>query len=259
MVDDLLALESAWPLFYGGTVVAFLLTVEVGFRVGRRRAARAHPEEKAQTGTVLAALLGLLGFLLAITFGIAESRFTERKHLVLGEANAIGTTWLRAGFLGAPHGPAARALLREYVDVRLEASRPGRFEAALARTEAIHRALWTHAEAVAAEAPRSVPLGLFVQSLNDVIDLHEERLTVALRYRIPPVMMTTLYVLAFLSMGTLGYGAGLSGPRNLVVTTVLVASFSAVLLLIVDLDRPQQRLFHVNQEALEDTRESMDG
>ncbi|MFP4600090.1 MAG: hypothetical protein ACLFVJ_17665 [Persicimonas sp.] len=261
MLREILAEEKHWWLFYLATILFFMLVVEVGYRFGRRRRNKADPEQKSQTGTVLASLLALLGFLLAISFGIAADRFGERKALVLEEANAVSTAFLRADFLDAPQRMAVQRLLREYAQMRVEYVRRGdlgEVEEGLARSEEAHRELWALARAAAGERPRSVPVGLFVDSLNEVIDLHEERVTVGLRHRIPPSLLWTLYLVAFLSMGTMGIHFGLSGTRNGTTTVALVVAFAAVLLLIVDLDQPTQRLFDVSQEPLADTVQIMD-
>ena len=78
---------------------------------------------------MVAATLALLAFILAFTFGLAGSWFDVRRRLVIDEANAIGTTYLRAGMLPEPHRSDVRDLLREYVDVRLEAIKPGKLGA----------------------------------------------------------------------------------------------------------------------------------
>jgi hypothetical protein len=62
-----------WALF-GTTVVLILLAIEVGYRVGRWRQWRAEHERETPVGTIVAAILGLLAFLL-FTFGMAAARF----------------------------------------------------------------------------------------------------------------------------------------------------------------------------------------
>src|SRR5512135_1488179 len=91
-----------WGVF-AATVVVVLVAVEVGFLLGSRRRRRSEEALKAPVGELVAAMLGLLALLLAFTFSLAASRFDTRRSLVLDEANAIGTTWLRAGLLAEPY------------------------------------------------------------------------------------------------------------------------------------------------------------
>lgn len=81
------------------TVGLVLAAVEVGFRIGRWRGQRSEHEQETPVGAIVAAILGLLAFLLAFTFGMAASRYELRRELVLDEANAVGTTYLRAGMV----------------------------------------------------------------------------------------------------------------------------------------------------------------
>ncbi len=263
MLDKLLTSDTHWWLFFASTIVVFLLTVEGGFWFGCWRRGRTDPEQKEQAGTVLAALLALLGFLLAISFGIAADRFSQRKALVLQEANAIGTTFLRTDFLPEPQRSQSRKLLADYVHVRLQPLARGRHAAmaqldtAIKRSEQIQTKLWALADQVGNTRPRSVPVGLYIDSLNSVIDLHEERVTVGMRYRVPPSLLWTLYLVAFLSMLVMGIHFGLSGTRNMLASVALVVAFSAVLLLIIDLDQVRQHLFHVTQTPMMDVQTSI--
>ncbi|RVU40969.1 hypothetical protein EA187_19505 [Lujinxingia sediminis] len=257
MIDRILSSETHWWFFFAGTIVFFLLMVEGGYWVGRWRREHTDPEQKSQTGTILAALLALLGFLLAISFGIAADRFAERKALVLQEANDIGTTFLRTNFLPQAQGDTSKTLLAAYVDTRLRPLETADVDAAIHDSVELQSALWEQATIAAAAHPRSVPVGLYIDSLNDVIDRHEERVTVAIHYRIPPSLIWTLYLVALLSMVVMGLNFGLAGTRNMLASVALVMAFSAVLLLIVDLDQVHQRLFTVSQSPLEDTQASI--
>lgn len=239
------------------TVTLLLVVAEVGFRLGRRHPT-ADDDRKTQAGVLIAALLALLGLLLAFSFSIVESRFTARKNLVLEEANAIETTWLRAAVLPAPHDERVQALLRAYVGYRVGRRTPEALDAAIRLSEDLHEDLWAEAVLVGERYPESEMVSLFMRSLNEVIDLHESRITVALHQRLPTPILLTLYVVSILSMAVLGYGAGLSRTRTLLPTTALVVAVSAVVVLIVELDRPMGRLIEVNQAALVDVREAMD-
>jgi hypothetical protein len=207
-------------------------------------------------GAIVAAILGLLAFLLAFTFGMAASRFETRRELVLDEANAIGTTYLRAALVPEPHRTDIRALLRDYVAVRLEGVEPGMAVPALARSEELQGRLWAQAIQVAEKKPTPIT-GLFIQSLNEVIDLHAKRVTMGMRNRIPIPMWGALYFTAILAMAGVGYHEGLTSTTRTLATLVLVVTFSGVLWLLADLDRPQEGLIKVSQQALMDVRKSM--
>ena len=172
-----------WALFIFILLVV-LLSVEFGYRLGKYRRSRREEEKEAPLGTMVGATLGLFAFILAFTFGLAASRFDTRRQLLLDEANAIGTTYLRAGML-PEGGQQVRDLLRDYVAARLEAVQPGKLTEGMRRSDEIQQKLWTQAETVGNKNPNSIVVGLFVQSLNQMIDLHAERLQAAVRSRIP--------------------------------------------------------------------------
>src|SRR5262249_1356059 len=107
-----------WGLFVLILVVV-LLSVECGYRLGKYRRSRQEQENEAPVGTMVGATVGFIAFILAFTFGLAASRFDTRRQVLLDEANAIGTTYLRAGML-PEQGEQIRELLREYVDARVD-------------------------------------------------------------------------------------------------------------------------------------------
>ncbi len=139
---------------------ALMLTAtEAGFRLGRKFEARTPENIKSQIFTVEAAILGILALLLGFTMSMAVSRFEIRKQLVLEEADAIGTSSLRAQLLPAPAGPEISSLLREYVNVRLQYGTAGND---LARLEDLNRQsgrlqteIWTRTVAYAQQDPKS--------------------------------------------------------------------------------------------------------
>ena len=162
---------------------------------------------------MVGAMLGLLAFMLAFTFGLAASRFDERRHTILDEANAIGTTYLRGGLLPEPYRTEVRRSLREYVDVRLEGVQSGKLNQAISRSLELHARMWSQAAAVAELDPRSIVNGLFIQSLNAMIDLHATRVMVGPRSRIPMIIWGVLFFVATVAMAGMGYHEGLAGTR----------------------------------------------
>ena len=244
-----------WTLLVGTVAITFL-AVEVGYRLARYRRQRSEEEKEAPVGGMVGATLGLLAFMLAFTFSLAASRFDARREVVLDEANAIGTTYLRAALLPAPIAADSRNLLREYVDVRLAGTQAGNVEQAITKSEELHGRLWSQAVAAVA-IERSPMTSIYIQTLNEVIDLHAKRVMVGLRSRVPGAIWMGLYLLAVLAMMAMGYHEGLTSTRRSPAVVALVFAFSAVLILIVDLDRPGQGLLQVSQQAMIDLRNSM--
>lgn len=256
MITPLLDLLPTWMVFLM-TVAFSWLSVEAGYLFADFWRRRGEKEKEGPIAAMEAAMLGLLAFVLTFTFGMAASRFDARRELVLDEANAIGTAYLRAQMLPTPSGAEIQRLLRDYVKTRLEAIQPGKLEGSIAKSEQLHNLLWAQTVAVARDMPNSTVLLLFVQSMNEVIDLHQKRLTIALRNRIPASIWDALYLVAGITMISMGYYLKVTDSQRSIATVALSVSFSVVILLIVGLDRPQAGLIEVSQQALIDTQKSM--
>lgn len=249
---DLLPLWSILPL----TILIALLSVELGYRLANYRLRKSQEEKESPVGGMVGGTLGLLAFMLAFTFSLAGSRFEDRRQVLLSEANAIGTTYLRAAMLPEPMRTESRNLLREYVDVRLDAVQSGNVNEAIVKSEELQNRLWELAVA-ATEKDRSPIAGLYVASLNEVIDLHAARVMAGLRSRVPGVIWIVLYLLAILTMVIIGYHSGMVHSRRSIAMLALVIGFSSVLYLIADLDRPGQGTLRVSQQSMIDLRNSM--
>jgi hypothetical protein len=239
-------------------IAAILLAVfEVGYRVGRWRQERTPDEKEGPTTMLVGSLLALMAFLLAVTMGMASDRFDTRRGLVLDEANAIGTTYLRAGYLPQPYGADSQALLREYVPLRVNVADQQVRAANFARSTEIHAELWAMAEELARATPDSVVLGLYIETLNQTIDLHATRATAIVYARVPETVLILLILGAALTLGMVGYSAGLTHRRSLPGAVVLVVVLAAVLTLVVDLDRPRDGFLQVSQQPLLDLQEQI--
>lgn len=243
---------DAMPLWllYLVTAGVVLLAIEIGWRLGNRQHL-ADPEQKGSSlGAAVGATLGLLAFLLAFTFGMAANRYDSRKLLVLDEANAIGTVYLRADFLPEPQRSDFRETLRIYTTLRVRGVTQIMTPEIRAETATLHRRLWdTGISAIDQVEPAL--MASFVQSLNELIDLDESRVTAG-RNRIPDTIWFVLYSVTILSMAAMGYQFGLNGERNWAVILLLTLGFTAVLVLIADLDRPQAGIITVSQQSLLD-------
>lgn len=238
---------------YIAALFLFFVAIEGAYRLGRR----VHDDSgTSHTGNTLGAMFALVGFLLAFTFGMAGSQYNARRGLVLEDANAIGTAYLRTAQLPGPYRLNSRALLRDYVsDRHLDVDVESMGERT-ARWEKLQMQLWAEATAVAEEHPTPIT-SLFIQSLNEMFDIHARRKTVTLWTRIPPMIFGTLAFLSVLVMASLGYLLGSNGRRHAFPTFLLVVTYATVFLLVIDLDRPAQGLFQVSQQPMIDLRQNM--
>lgn len=242
--------------FYVVVTMLMLAFGEVGYQFGIHARTRQDKEAPASLGPMVGGLLGLLAFVLAFTFSMASSQHDLRKRNVLEEANSIGTAYLRADLIDEQYGTEVKRLLREYVDVRLKAASESDLDAAIAKSVEIHSQLWTQGSA-AARANPSTNTALMIQSINDVIDLHEKRVTGALRNRIPDSVWLSLLAITALTMIAMGTQVGLTGRRRLVAVIPLVLAFSALVTLVADLNRPQSGLITIGQQSMVDLHGSM--
>jgi hypothetical protein len=250
--ETLLDRSPVW-LIYAGTVLLLLVGNEIGYRIGVWRRARMPEGEKAPATAIVGSTLGLLAFMLAFTFGMAGSRFDARKQLVLDEASAVLRAHQRAQFLPEPPRSECSRLLRSYAELRADVPKVpniSELQALVTRSEGIQDALWK-AAATLADRP-SPSLSIFIQSLSELTDLQMRRVRAAVWNRIPPTIVLTLYGIAFLALTATGYGAGLAESRTTVPSVMLILTFAAIIVLIVDLERPRQSLFEVSQQPMTD-------
>ena len=219
-----------------------------------------HATLKEPFGALQAALLGLVALVLAFGLSMAVGRFDARRAAVVEEANAIGTTYLRAQTLSEPARTRSLELLRDYTDAAIDYSEtvPGTSAqlAAIARAERIQRGLWRLAGESLDEAPTDSAPRLYVETLNQMIDMEAARIS-ALRNRVPDSVLLVEVLGAALALGLLAlYLAILSRG---VVTVVIAAVFVAVVLLVTfDLDRPTRGLIQVSDAPLVALRVSME-
>jgi hypothetical protein len=224
--------------------------VEVGLRLTLRVPADVARERQEQIEATRNEIAVLLSLLLGFTLAMVLSRFDLRKQLVVDEANAIGTTSLRAQMLPEPSRSKAQELLRQYTEARLEFSKPGTdsgtSQSAMNRSKQVQTDLWQQAVAVAQQNPGPIT-ALFVNSLNETIDLDAKR-RAALENRVPSPIWGTLVFLSLLTCLMVGYSQRQRFLPAMLVPPLMIA---IVMTLIADLDTPGNGLIRVGQESIE--------
>jgi hypothetical protein len=229
-------------------VLALLvLALEVGFQLS-------HYPSMEGAAALQGPVLGLMSLLLAFSYAMAADRYTMRRALVVKEANAIGTFYLRTGFLGDPTRSQIRTRLQRYTELHVDAPQVAldvrRFAKLCAEGDALQREIWSRLEAVVPTTDADVVL-LNTQALNAVIDVSAERLE-ALQNRIPESIFFLL-VGAVLASGVLvGYGP--RARRGWLSWAIFSLLVTFVMFTLFDLDRPGHGLVRTSQEPLLDVQ-----
>jgi hypothetical protein len=200
---------------------------------------RGIPAGESQDGEeyIVSAVLGLLALLMGFTFSLAVDRFETRRQLVLAEANAVATAYLRAQLLPEPHRARASDILHRYADNRLALATAavGEQSALLATNDRLTVDLWA---ATSAAFPAIQGLDFssaYLDSINQVIDLDAARKAARL-VRVPRAIFTVLFVYLITTAAVLGYV--LRGSRGRLAVGFLMALLTLSLILILDIDRP---------------------
>lgn len=248
-----------WGVFLAVLLVV-LISIEVGFRRGRKVQQREDDkkEKEAPVGAMVGATLGLLAFLLAITFSIAEDGFNARKNALIEEVNAIRTTYMLAAFIPEPHRAEVHRILRQYVDEQLQWT--GALEGRDHRSAtALLDELWAQATSVGEKQQDVANVALFIDSASRVISLDTARVNLRERSRIPVAMDAVVLLLTILAFAGMGYHGGVAGTVRSPAMVLVAVSFSLVVMLIADLNRPGQGWINVSQDAMIDLRAALSG
>jgi hypothetical protein len=230
-----------------------------GVLLGRRL--RHHSEVLREPfGVLQGALLGVVGLILAFGLSLAVGRYEGRRSAVVDEANAIGTTYLRAQLIAEPARTRSLALLREYADLAIRLAQDVPSSSDMRRTAAeegvVQRRLWRLAgEALDADPVASAPR-LYVDSLNTMIDMQTVRIS-GLNNRVPGAVLALEVIGAAIALGLLGLFLSVLG-RGLLPIVFAAALVSMLLLVTFDLDRPVRGLITVPATPLESLRASME-
>jgi Kef-type K+ transport system membrane component KefB len=247
-----LALAGVIVLIVGGSVAA-------GILIGRRIRSRSEAH-RATIAVIQGTLLSLVGLLLAFGLTMAVGRYEGRRALVLKESNDIGTTFLRAQMLAEPERTASLEILELYADAAIDLADQvpdtARFLDDVTRISDLQRQLWALAGDVVREDPVGTAPRLYIETLNEMIDTHNARVS-SLRNRVPSTVVLLQVAGSAIALGVLSLYLALLGRS--VITSIAAATFVILILFIsFDLDRPQRGLITVPFAPLVHVRASME-
>jgi hypothetical protein len=247
-----LDLSLLGAMLFGSLCVA----AAIGTVLARARGhGRSDDAEVGQEGYIVSAVLGLLALLLGFTFSMSVDRYDARRVLVLEEANAIGTTYLRAQLLAEPHRARMSDLLVRYTDNRIDLAKAAPGSTAQRQLLQANDALITDMWAAASAAFETIK-GLdfsstYLDSVNAMIDLDAARKT-ARAARVPTEVFGVLFVYMFTAAGVLGYV--LRGARGRIAGGFLLTLLTLSLILTIDINRPVLGSITESQRPMEELR-----
>ena len=255
------------PVLFGAIfalalAVGIVVLLEIGRRIGGRRIAEEGEAATKGFGAIEGALFGLLGLILAFSFSGALTRFDARRHLIIEEANDIGTAWLRIDLLSTDAQPAMRDLFRRYLDSRIETDRKvpdmDAVKAELEKSAALQGEIWKLAVSASQNALIPQAPVILMPALNAMFDIATTRTEVT-KHHPPPIIFVMLGVLTLACSLFAGYDMAIRRRLNLLHSIAFAIVLSVTVYVIIDLEYPRIGLIQVtdSDQALLDLRTSM--
>lgn len=244
-----------------GLFIGMMVCLELGYRFGSRQA-HLNPDAQEGISALDAAVFGLLGLLLGFAFAGAMSRLDARRQLIVREANAIGTAYLRVDLLPPANQSDMRHLFRDYIEARLgvyEArSDPTAFGQRVSQAKQLQQRIWAAAvEAVRVDQTQNTAR-VVLPALNEMIDVSTARM-VALRTRMPVLIFALLMAVALLSGLVGGYAMARRKSHSVLHIVLFAAAVSITVYTVLDLDNPQSGLIRLDaaDQVLRELRDSI--
>jgi len=220
-----------------GLVAGLVAAHEIGFWLGSLARSTDDAFDR-QVALVRTSTGALVAFLVGFAFSGAAFRFVDRTDIVVKEANALGTAYLRADIIAEPQRGELKAALNEYTADRVTLlSHDGRdqIEPLLAKVNGLHERMWR--SAIKATQDNAPLMAVVLPPINEVIDLHSVHLALARRH-LPSPIVALLLGTAVMLLGIVGFGNGRVGRRFSVLDSVYGAVLAVALWMTIDLDSP---------------------
>ena len=232
-----------------GIFGGILACLELGYRIGRNDSKKIHEFAYTGIGNIEAALFALLGLLLGFSFAGATSRLESRYQLIVREANAISTAYLRLDLLPASEQPAIRHLFRDYLDARLQAyekfTHHQASEIEFARASALQGQIWSQALTASRADPTQDSARLLLPALTEMMDVATSR-AIGQKIHLPALVFYLLIGIALLSGLLAGYAMSKRQTRSWLHVLIYAAIISITVYVIFDFDNPRFGLIKVD-------------
>lgn len=248
-----------WPLWLVGLVLFVLLclALESGFQLSARRS---NAKEKTGSDFLVSATLGLLALLLGFTFSLALQRHEERRSLVIAEANALGTSWLRIQAIDPSDRDSVAAPFRQYAQTRLnwslasdEGTTSERYSIEAAEQQG---RIWRAAIAALVNGEQVVDAKTLLDPINQSFDLAAER-EARRQAHLPGAMFAMLLIFMLFATTLVGWRLGEVGHRMLLPSGLTVLLLTLAVVMTTDLDMSRSGMITVSQDPMQQLVKSM--
>jgi hypothetical protein len=243
-------LDRPDPIIYFIVVLPLsLAAVAAGYRYAARASRSKGEQESWAFGLGQAAIFGLIALILGFSFSFAAQRYEARRALVVSEADAITTAYLRGGFLPASQAKQFRNVLIEYTQTRLNtyaAVSDAKAEGRLIETgRVLQERLWAIASSAALRDPRNPFLLDLTRSVVETLDVSEQQ-AAALNNHVPRAIIGIDILCTTFGAFLLGMTFGRAKSPHLMLSSMFCVLFAATVFTIIDLDHPQGGLISVD-------------
>jgi hypothetical protein len=245
-----------WLLVAFGLIAGIVAAHEVGFWLGSLIRSTDEPFDR-QLAVVRTSTAAVVAFLIGFAFSGAASRFIERLDIIVKEANALGTAYLRADTIAEPQRGELKAALREYTADRvqlLSGEKRDQIEPLLSKVSGLHERMWR--SAIKATQDNAPLMAVVLPPINEVIDLHSTHLAMARRH-LPLPLMAALLGTAAIGVGLLGFGNGRIGRRFALLDFIYGAVLAVALWMTIDLDYPGIGIIGLSNRSVVETLAAM--
>ncbi len=239
-----------------------LLCLEAGMRIGLKRIEKSQAGIGPGFGALEGAVFGLLGLLVAFTFSGAAVRFDTKRNLIVDEANAIGTAYLRIDLLPPALQPPIREAFRQYVDAHIAVSQkmqdiPAANEE-IARAVALQHDIWVLGVNACREMNYPARESLILSSFNEMFDIASARIAAGKMYT-PRIILVLLATVSLVCSFLAGFDAAHRKTRSWVHTLGFAIILALTFYVIVDLEYPRVGLIRISSmdQVLVDLRATM--
>ena len=237
--------------------VGLIICLEIGYRLAAQRV-KIIANAFEGFGAIEGAVFGIFGLLLSLTFFGAASRLEARRQLIVTEANAIASAYLRVDLLPDARQPEVRRLFREYLDERIRISESSDETQALAevpKVASLQQAIWSHAVSATKAGAPGTPL--LLAALNQMNEIASAK-AIAVQTHLPALVFYFLFTAAMLSGLVAGFGMA-RGHRNRVSVLTYATLITLTMYVMLDIEYPRAGLIRIGaaDRALTNLRDSI--